>query len=85
MKAKQPSANDLLDRLRAAQSGAAEKVPHGWHTTRELAVRWNLSESHTRKLVEKGAATGLLEVRKFRTQQTTRVLAIPHYRERPTP
>ncbi len=85
MKSKPPSANDLLARLRAAQAGAAEKVPHGWHTTRELAARWKLSESHTRKLVEKGEADGLLEVRKFRTQQRTRVLAVPHYRERPTP
>lgn len=73
------SANALLAQLRAAQAGEPERVPDGWLTARGWARQWKISDSHARRLIERGVVDGLLNVRKFRVKQATRVIATPHY------
>ena len=76
--------NDLgwLDQLREEFSGHAEDVPDGWKTVKQLAKETGMSEVHTRKLVAKGIESGTVDVRKFKIQTITRLMPVPHYRQK---
>ena len=73
---------DWLDQLREGFSGYAEDVPSDWKTVKQLAKESGMSEVHTRKLVAKGIEDGTVDVRKFKIQTITRLMPVPHYRQK---
>ena len=73
---------DWLDQLREEFSGHAEDVPDEWKTVKQLAKEIGMSEVHTRKVLAKGIEIGTVDVRKFKIQTITRLMPVPHYRQK---
>tara|TARA_R110002110_G_scaffold188190_2_gene396026 strand:- start:674 stop:934 length:261 start_codon:yes stop_codon:yes gene_type:complete len=73
---------DWLNQLREEFSGGPVTVPAGWLTVKQLAKESGMSEVHTRKVVAKGVENGTVEVKKFKIQTITRLMPVPHYKEK---
>ncbi len=73
---------DWLNQLRKEFSGPPESIPDGWLTVKQLAKESGMSEVHTRKVVAKGIENGTVEVKKFKIQTITRLMPVPHYKEK---
>lgn len=71
---------DLLAQLRAIQS-AEDEIPEDFKTTTEWAKEWNLSDSHTQKLLRDGVKAGILERQTFHRRTESGVYPVPHYKQ----
>lgn len=72
-------ANAALERLRAATSPVPDEVPAGWRTSTEWAEKFNLSESHTRKLLARGVRNGGVKSKSFRVASGGRRMPVHHF------
>lgn len=59
---------------------AADKVPPGWHTSRELCAMLGKSETRLNELLRRAMAAGRCEKRQFRIESAGTVRPVPHYR-----
>jgi len=75
------SDNDLLDRLRVALTGGADKVPEGHHTVGEWAEKWNLKRAQTERLISAGVKSGIMARVTYRAMSTGGIRNVPHYYE----
>lgn len=57
-----------------------DKVPPGWHTTRELCAMIGKSDTTVSELLRKAVAAGKCERREFRIPAAGTVRGVPHYR-----
>jgi hypothetical protein len=73
-------ANLLADLAAALADGGIDPIPHGWYTARDMAASAGKSVPWAQKLLQRGIAEGLVEIRPFRIRNAGRVSAIPHYR-----
>lgn len=73
---------DWLNQLREEFSGRPVSVPDGWKTIKQLAKESGMSEVHTRKVVATGIENGTVEVKKFKIKTITRLMPVPHYKEK---
>ena len=58
----------------------ADKVPPGWHTTRELCAMLGKSDTTVSEQLRKAVAAGKCERREFRIAAANTVRGVPHYR-----
>lgn len=72
--------SDWAKLLDDALTDGSDTVLPGFLTHQQIAVQWQRSESHTRKLIDKMLETGRLERRYFRVQTLGGIRAVPHYR-----
>lgn len=61
----------------------SEKVPSGWHSSRDLQRHLNLSPRMTNIIVNRIIEAGDAEVRKFRTVAGQMIRPVPHYHFKP--
>ena len=59
---------DLLAQIRSLQA-QDDEIPEGFKTAKQWAEEWNLSESHTMKLLREAKEAGLLTSQKFRVNK----------------
>lgn len=73
----------LLEKLRNIDR-QVEKVPSGWKTSLQLQDEWQCSQAWAARLLQKGIAAGIIEVRRFRIRCSSGwIKRTPHYREKP--
>lgn len=80
---KKVTAEDLVASAWAAAlntQNAAEKVPVGWHTSRELRAILGKSESRMGELLREAVLSGKCEKRLFRIAAAGTVRPVPHYK-----
>lgn len=58
----------------------AEDVPHGWHTTVEIAKKLNKSASTTGRLLLTAMRAGKCERKIYRVNCGSSVRPVPHYK-----
>jgi len=63
-----------------ASPQVGDKVPPGWHTTRELCAMLGKSDTTVGELLRKAVAAGKCERREFRIPAAGTVRGVPHYR-----
>lgn len=58
----------------------ADKVPPGWHTSRELCAMLGKSDTRLNELLREAMAAGRCEKREFRVPAAGTVRPVPHYK-----
>lgn len=69
---------NMLDAIKSTIN-QPDKVPAGFKTANQWAVKWNLSDNHARKLLNTGISSGIVERRMFKTATGVGVRLVPHY------
>ena len=57
-----------------------DKVPPGWHTTRELCAMLGKSDTTVGAMLREAVANGKCERREFRIAAANTVRGVPHYK-----
>jgi hypothetical protein len=63
-----------------ASPKVGDKVPPGWHTTRELCAMLGKSDTRVGEMLREAVASGKCERREFRIAAAGTVRAVPHYK-----
>ena len=82
-KDKMIDASKLQELINSVRKRETDKVPQGFHTAKEHAAKWGLSESQAKRWLDAGVRDGLIEAKSFRILLAhKKTYIVTHYRSK---
>lgn len=76
-------ASKLQELINSVRKKEIDKVPPGFHTAKEHAVKWGLSETQTKRWLDAGVRDELIEAKPFRVLlSNNKACVVTHYRSK---